>query len=217
MLLKEIGLTRISIGAESGIQRILDEMKKDVKVETVKNAIEVIQECGIETILGWIAIIPTMSFDELKENYHFLFNSGCYSEANLYNKLNLYKGCSYEEILARQGLIVPGRSESSERHNYTYADPRVDVFAQMVDLAREVLRGFYKQVTFIEERSIETEDYRFFKHIRSESLALWRNMIEQLLLKLEDSTIRTTDLAEFIHLETNKFDEVLTQHNYILR
>ena len=76
-LLKDAGLTRIFIGAESGVQRILDEMNKGVTVEENLHAINNIQKADVSVRLGWISVVPTMSFQELIDNYIFLFNTGC--------------------------------------------------------------------------------------------------------------------------------------------
>lgn len=99
--LKEIGLVCVSIGYESGVQRILDEMRKHCTVEDNLRASKILKEIGIDNAISFITLIPTMTFDELKTNYSFLKEIGGYTAHNLYNKLNLYIGCEYENILAK--------------------------------------------------------------------------------------------------------------------
>jgi len=128
LMLKEIGLTKVSIGVESGVQRILDEMNKDIKTDDILKAISLLRECKIEPVFSFITIIPTMSLEELLENYLFMHKLGCFKEKNLYNKLNLYTGSPYIDILRQQNLLLPS-SVFFERHNYIFKDARVERFS----------------------------------------------------------------------------------------
>lgn len=51
-MLKEAGLVRIQIGIESGNQQVLDMYRKEVKVEEIIQAVEIIKEGGIPSIYG---------------------------------------------------------------------------------------------------------------------------------------------------------------------
>ncbi len=51
-MLKEAGLVRIQIGIESGNQKVLDMYRKEVKVEEIIQAVEIIKEGGIPSIYG---------------------------------------------------------------------------------------------------------------------------------------------------------------------
>ena len=98
LLLRSVGLRAVFIGIESGIQRVLNEMRKDTTVEMNVQALQILKDLDIKIEMGWISLVPTMTFNELKENYQFLFSTECYTEENIYNRFNLYPGCYYEKI-----------------------------------------------------------------------------------------------------------------------
>lgn len=135
--LKEVGLTTVWLGLESGCQRILNEMNKHCTVEQNKNAIKILFECGLTPSITFITLVPTMSFEELKQNYDFLWEIGCYCEDNLYNRLNIYTGCEYETILKNKGLLVP-KKQFYDRDNYIFADERVGFYAELINIMKEL-------------------------------------------------------------------------------
>lgn len=127
--LKEIGLKTVFIGAESGVQRILKEMNKKITPQQIIDGIEILKKCEIEIDLGFITLVPTMTFEELEENYNFLYRIGddvC-SDANLHNRLNIYNGCEYENILRRLNLLLP-KEKFWEIHAYRFMDKNVQKF-----------------------------------------------------------------------------------------
>lgn len=132
LMLKEIGLKKMSIGVESGVQRLLDEMKKDYTVPMLREKLKLMKECGITPAFTFITIVPTMSFEELMTNYMFIESLDCYVEKNLYNQLNIYTGCGYEQILQEKGLLLP-KEHFYERHNYLFVDVRVKHFSIIID------------------------------------------------------------------------------------
>ncbi len=98
-------LDTIFVGVESGVQQILDEMQKGVSVQDGEEAIYAIRKRGIRVEVGFITIVPTMTFDELKENYEFLYRVRIDNDTSFHNRLNIYNRYSYEEILREKGLL----------------------------------------------------------------------------------------------------------------
>ncbi len=70
--LKEMGCTRIWIGAESGSQRIINAMDRKVEVDTVRNMINVTKSYGIEAGTFIMVGYPGETIDDIKETVHHL-------------------------------------------------------------------------------------------------------------------------------------------------
>jgi anaerobic magnesium-protoporphyrin IX monomethyl ester cyclase len=66
-LMKEAGCHMISFGVESGSQKILDNMEKGVKVETILKAFEVCKKVGINTKASFIFGGPGETSETIKE------------------------------------------------------------------------------------------------------------------------------------------------------
>ena len=146
--LKSIGLDTVFIGAESGVQRILNEMNKRVSPEQIRNSVEILKRCGVSVSLGFITIVPTMSYDELKENYEFIYSIGECSDANLHNRLNIYYGCTYEKTLNNLGLLLE-REHFWEIHSYKFLDKRVELYHDQLQVVKLYAKPTKKQENII--------------------------------------------------------------------
>jgi len=194
--LKSIGLERVSIGAESAVQRILDEMRKGCRVEQIYNAINILRNNDIEVAVTFITIVPTMSFEELKINYDFLFETNTYNEENLYNKLNVYRGCEYVDILEKEKLLMESYN-FYERHSYLYRDFRVECFAEVIDDIRIIISEINKDI-------YNSKDYDKMSFISSHGekiifrRELWKKIVLFMLsyLDIENRILCKSELKE---------------------
>ncbi len=184
-ILKEAGLYKVILGAESGSNRILKEMNKGIVVSDSLNAIKILKEFNIEVMLTFITLLPTMTYEELKENYEFLFATGVYSEYNLYNRLNIYTGCKYESMLREQGLLI----ESDifyERHGYRFADQRVEVFYETLVRIRENFRDVNIKLLNFREKVFKIEYDKCSSYVAICRRTLWTEIIIE-MIKIFDS------------------------------
>lgn len=70
--LKEVGLRRVFIGVESGVQRILNLFEKGVSVKDNIRACRILNDFGICTSIGFIMFVADMSLEEVHSNLLFL-------------------------------------------------------------------------------------------------------------------------------------------------
>lgn len=71
-LLKESGCFRVWIGAESGSQKIIDEMDRRVDVKQVREMIQLCNQAGIETGTFIMLGYPKETYEDIKETIHHL-------------------------------------------------------------------------------------------------------------------------------------------------
>lgn len=70
--LKKCGLFAVSLGAESGVQRKLDDYEKNTTVEQNIKAVKILQKLGIYVQMGFILFDPWVTIKELNQEYLFL-------------------------------------------------------------------------------------------------------------------------------------------------
>ena len=70
--LSENQCLELRIGAESGSQRMLDLIKKDIKVEQIKKSVELCSKYGIKTLFNFMIGIPGEHWADVVETFSFM-------------------------------------------------------------------------------------------------------------------------------------------------
>ncbi|GHE29876.1 hypothetical protein GCM10017673_35820 [Streptosporangium violaceochromogenes] len=125
----DVGLHRLFIGAESGVDSVLVRWDKGTTVADNDNALRELREIGLaphQINFGYIMFDPEMTFAELKEQYHWIKNSGYAKVQHLQNKMNIYWGTPHYRRMIEQGRA--DTSALGDRWVYTFDDPKVDAF-----------------------------------------------------------------------------------------
>lgn len=205
MKLKSVGLTTVWLGLESGCQRLLDEMHKNCTVEQNYKAIEILKKCGLTPSVTFITLVPTMSFEELKMNYEFLRKIDCYCEDNLYNRLNIYTGCEYEQILAEKGLLTE-KKRFYDRDNYIFADKKVGFYADIISIMKELFIKPRKILYGINCENDETKELDDLMEQYSEwSKKTWEYFVEFCMSNLDKGNMDMKFYEKMMH---EKIDEL---------
>ncbi len=186
--LRAVGLREVFIGIESGVPRLLREMRKEVSLADTLRSLRVLRAFPIDLHLLCISIIPTMSYEELKEHYEFLWSIGGYSEPNLYNKLNIYNRCEYEDILAAEGLLRP-KSAFWERYSYSFKDPRVGLFDSLITTIRDRMLPSKLQLNKVEGIYAAADKRLEFRLHENARVNAWARII-RIALGLIDNGLR---------------------------
>ena len=140
-LLKNAGLIMVFVGVESGSQAGLDRFNKRTTVADNTEGLRILRELGIKAQIGFIMIDPGADFDEIKDNYRWLIENKVYVANNFTNQLNLYYGTPILDRYVADGLADPSASIAN-RHSYTFKDPQVDTFAQIVSNLKDLMYPF---------------------------------------------------------------------------
>jgi len=135
------GLFRIFIGAEAGCNSVLKRYNKMCTVEQNNMALYELEQSGIpksQIELGYIMFEAAMTYEELKENYYWLKESGLSTVQNLQNRMNVYYGTQmYYDLIQRFNLIPPKFGESWINNFYMDRD---------VEIVEVTLRRFRKKL-----------------------------------------------------------------------
>lgn len=122
--LKDVGLFRVFLGIESGVQRQLDTYNKRTTVDQNRRAIEMARNLGLIFYPGFIMLDPYTTLDEMIENMRFvrelqLDNKNRPLSSGLMTRLNLYSGTPLIERVRADGLL----REKGLDCGYVFRDP----------------------------------------------------------------------------------------------
>lgn len=151
--LKEVGLTSLFLGIESGVQRVLDTFRKGPTVEENRQAILLTKKLGIECQCGSIFIDPYSTIDEIKSNVAFWESVGEMS-FGAYKVLIPYYGTPLQKRLMKENRLA----EKDFQFSYEQTlEPDVKRFTAMVDRAKEnYIRKYRARLTGIRGIIIKT-------------------------------------------------------------
>ncbi|MEV4915843.1 radical SAM protein [Streptomyces tirandamycinicus] len=127
--LMDVGMHRLFIGAESGVDSVLVRWDKGTTVEDNNRALRELREVGMaphQINFGYIMFDPEMTFAELKEQYQWIRDSGYAKVQHLQNKMNIYWGTPQYQRMIDQGRV--DSSALGDRWIYNFDDPKVDSF-----------------------------------------------------------------------------------------
>jgi radical SAM superfamily enzyme YgiQ (UPF0313 family) len=136
-----VGLDRIFIGFEAGVDSVLKRFDKGTTVDDNNRAIHILRDIlklpadGIRC--GYIMFEPEMRFDEFKLQYRWIRDSGLCRVQHLQNRMNVYWGTPLFEKLRSQGLAKD--APFAERWFYDFNDGRV---GQIEACIRRFLKKF---------------------------------------------------------------------------
>jgi radical SAM superfamily enzyme YgiQ (UPF0313 family) len=102
--LKEIGIKTVGFGVESGNDAILKRIKKNISLETTRNAFKLSKELGFETWAFLIFGLPGETEDTIRETIRFTKELD--PDFAKFLILKPYPGSDVHAELAREGLIM---------------------------------------------------------------------------------------------------------------
>jgi radical SAM superfamily enzyme YgiQ (UPF0313 family) len=145
--LAEAGLVSLSLGVESGVQRILDTFNKKIRVAQTVEALDLLNRLGVPTLAYIIFFDPYTTLAEARENLAFLVSLRRFEHVRfedvIFRRLIPVSGTELYDRLRRDGLL---RGDYLSGHHFVFRDRRVAIladFLEAVDLRVE--RAFQRQ------------------------------------------------------------------------
>jgi anaerobic magnesium-protoporphyrin IX monomethyl ester cyclase len=102
-LLKDNGCKRISIGAESGNQEILDSINKKQTVEQIREASKIIREAGINLSPFFMVGYPNETNKTIEDTFNLIKDIDCYT-AHVYPLIPMPGSKLYEDVKAKGNI-----------------------------------------------------------------------------------------------------------------
>ncbi|MEW5706307.1 MAG: radical SAM protein [Actinomycetota bacterium] len=148
---KDAGCWAILFGAESGVQKNLNTIKKGIKLEHTKKAVKEAKEVGLKVITPFIFGIPGETFEEGLETIRF----ACELDPDIANfhAITPFPGTELYDNAEKYGTI------SEELTDYTYQGaafvPYTMTRDDIVKLRAEAFRRFYSRPKLLLRKLLE--------------------------------------------------------------
>jgi len=142
-LLKDNGCTRISIGAESGNQEILDSINKKQTIQQIKNASKIIREAKINLSPFFMIGYPNETSRTIEDTFNLIKDIDCYT-AHVYPLIPMPGSRMYEDLKVK-GTI-------SEDRWFFYFFWNVNIFKREHLSAKEVYDKFVEIRKYVDTK-----------------------------------------------------------------
>jgi len=140
-LLKEMGAYSFALGIESGCQRILDEMKKNVTLAEIERAVAVLKRHGMETWGFFLFGMPGENAASIRETIDFALRVD--PDVAKFHILKPYPGSEVARMLDEQDLILNRHYEDYGLHVAPVHRTRELSPDQLLAWQRTAYRRFY--------------------------------------------------------------------------
>ncbi|RLE49825.1 MAG: B12-binding domain-containing radical SAM protein [Candidatus Methanomethylicota archaeon] len=144
--LKKAGCNMIYVGIESGVQRVLNALRKGIKIEQIVKAVKMIKEVGIEVTGSFVIGAPGETREDVKQTIKFAKKLDL--DFAQFTVITPYPGTYIYEYAKREGLLL-----TNDWSKYTTVKPVMrtkELSAEELErLVAEAYRSFYLRLGFI--------------------------------------------------------------------
>lgn len=141
-LIKEAGFKQLLVGVESGSNRVLSRIKKDITVDQILSVNKEMKNAGIRPIYSFMAGFPFESIEDIKDTLHLMSRLSKENQEAFVYKLQLYTpfpGTELFDIAVDYGMkfpetLVEWSSYHYGRINYDGFDPKHEKFLKNMHL-----------------------------------------------------------------------------------
>ena len=189
--LKEIGLTNVFIGIESGSEMTLEYYSKNVDRAINLEAIEILKTLNIEAFLGAVFFHPKSTLEDIEENVYFwrdVLANNHNVISSIYGTIDILEGTPLQKELSREGLL---RGDTFRGYEYDFEDGSV---TELLALWREFQDRYFFPAYISESKKAQSispnksyEVDHFFSRVQSPFFIEAINLIkEKSAFNLED-------------------------------
>ncbi len=151
--LSENGCLELRVGAESGSQRVLDIIKKDITVEQIRKSVELCSDYKIRMLFNLMVGVPGESWSDVRQTLDFMDELERKSEYVSIGSPAIYipwPGTFLSELAAKKGFNLP---TSMEDWATTWAQrvkmaPYMDRRIKFIGFYKSLARKKFKELPF---------------------------------------------------------------------
>ncbi len=107
-IMKEAGCTEVGTGIESGVPRLLSEMKKSIDLEQARNIVRWCGELGLKIYCVFMIGLPSENEDDFKKTLRLMdeLKKIPYVRISAPSLLRIYPGTEIERLAYQQGILT---------------------------------------------------------------------------------------------------------------
>jgi anaerobic magnesium-protoporphyrin IX monomethyl ester cyclase len=145
---REAGCWAILFGAESGVQKNLNTIRKGIKLDQTRAAVKAAQEVGIKVFTPFLFGIPGETYEEALETINFAIELN--PDVANFHAITPFPGTDLYDDIDKYGTM------SEELLDFTYQGiaftPRTMTREQIAELRQLAFRRFYSRPSFLLRR-----------------------------------------------------------------
>ena len=125
--LKDIGLSTVFIGVESGVDSVLKRFDKGINKDEIIKTLSIVDKLEFNHNIGYILFNPGTNFPELQKTVNYLLSPNAPTILKLVGMMVL-KGTPEEKLIREKNLII----ERELGIRYKFTDEKVAAFADLM-------------------------------------------------------------------------------------
>ncbi|MHB8859793.1 MAG: B12-binding domain-containing radical SAM protein [Thermoleophilia bacterium] len=159
--MKKAGCWAVLFGAESGVQKNLNTMKKGINLEQTRAAVKAAKKAGLKVYTPFIIGIPGETYEEALETIDFAIELD--PHYTNFHSMTPFPGTELYENIEKYGTM------SSDTDDYTFEGgafvPYTMTREQIDELRTLAFRKFYSRPKFIVRRLLEVRSWYDFRTV----------------------------------------------------
>ncbi|MCX6068489.1 MAG: radical SAM protein [Chloroflexi bacterium] len=209
--LKEVGLSTVFIGVESGVDTVLQRFDKGIKKNNLSIALKIVRDLDFNLIAGYMLYNPGTTFEELKESVAYLLTPEAPFIQDLHG-MNLLKGTPEEKLAHEQNMLV----FRDMKVNYSIQNKKVAAFIDALrhyfPIYRAVVLDIYELLFLLVQLPEEIQNEK--RAIDEKIRALHNRFLIQSISELEQGTFHEKELLESLRVE---FDALAVESGQLVQ
>lgn len=146
----DAGCYQIFYGIESGVQRLLDLIRKGITLEQSKKAIQMTRKAGIESLASFMLAIPTETVEESWQTVKFAIDID--PDYAQWQKTTPFPGNDLYELCKKSGRIITDDYSKYTAWNEVVYVPEGRTAEEITKTTNEAFRKFYLRPSYIFRR-----------------------------------------------------------------
>ncbi len=190
--LKNVGLTFVYLGIESGNEQGLKTCNKHFAVKDVYNSLDLLEKADMKFDYGFMMLTPTTTFDSIEGDLEFLKNLTLNGRALVhFTKMFPYAGTSIAEQLKREGRL----EGTLDYPTYQFNDPRVNLME--VFLTKTFHEAFFGSLALVNKLRMLYLDVQIIGKFYPERFNLdeYAKSVKEAIISYNNSALETIEIA----------------------
>lgn len=172
--LKDMGTYSIAFGVESGNQRILDKINKNIRLEQIECVFKLAKKFGLETWAFFIIGLPTETQDTIKDTINFAIKLN--PDVVKFHILKPFPGSPIYQEFLQQGLLLDNNFDHFGIH--TPPVHRLQTLSpdDLLKWHKRAYRSFYLRPTKIIRELLRLKSFNRLRLNASTAISVLKNM-----------------------------------------
>lgn len=209
-ILKQAGLYKVFLGAESGNQKVLEQLNKGTTVEQNLKAFMVMNELELLVETGFIMIMPDTTLDDIVTNLEFIKQIKKFQPYRLGSRLFTHPNFDISKKLEEENIVYGNLLEK----RYKIKDEEVSKYYDTWSILYETLALFLGKSNKLLIHSLWNQEVlNYISKLNEEILLFFIELLEDSIKKIRNNqydnqyvSLLKDKFKDFVNHEKNELD-----------